>query len=336
MKKILGIVVVATVIFMILIGCNEKDTPKIGVAFGVGPATRWATEIKYMKAYAQGLGIEFEARLNTNENEKPLAEDCYELIDSGIDVLITRPRDVKGMKEIVDYAHSKNVEIISYDSIIENEQIDLFVGYDSKYTGAILAQHLTEIVPEGDYIMLWGDMNKNIEDMYTGAMEYMKPNDGKINIILEATVPGWSVDEAKKMVKEAIVANDNKIDAIFAFSDKLAGAAAEVVEELGITEPVVIAGMDAELDAARRIVTGTQACTAYMDLEELAQTAIDEAVQMANGNKPKTNAETNNNSANPIPSYLLVRKIVTKENLDRVLIDSSYYTKNQVYDPVVK
>lgn len=312
-------------------GCSEKQAPRIGVAFGVGSASRWISEIQYMEEYAKTLDIQLETRFNNDETKKTLVQDCMELIDNGIDVLIVRPRDVKGMKEVVDYAHEQNVKIISYDSLIENEAVDLFVGYDSEYTGQLLGRYLSELVLEGDYILLWGDMNRNVEDMYRGAMKYLEPLGDRINILLEYGVPGWSTSEAKTIIKETVTSNGNHVDAILAFNDSLAGACAEALAELGVETPVLITGMDAEINAVRRIVAGTQACTAYMDLKKLACTAIDEALSLATGQPLSSNSSTENGSGIPIPSYLLPRQIVTKQNLDRVLIDSGYYSAEQVY-----
>ena len=52
---------------------------------------------------------------------------------------------------------------------------------------------------------------------------------------------------AKKALTEAIRKNNNRIDAVFAHNDRLAGVAADVVRELGIKNHVVIVGMNAEL-----------------------------------------------------------------------------------------
>ena len=60
------------------------------------------------------------------------------------------------------------------------------------------------------------------------------------------------------MLTDAIIKNDYKIDAVFAHNDIFAGAAAEVVKELGIKNPVIITGMDAETPALKRLLEGTQ------------------------------------------------------------------------------
>ena len=101
-----------------------------------------------------------------------------------------------------------------------------------------MGQHLTEKVYHGDIIVLKGDVNDfNTPFLYYGAMKYIKPliENGKLNMVLDAYVPKWSPAEAKKLVKEAVAANGNRIDAIFASNDRLAGAAAEALEELHVT-----------------------------------------------------------------------------------------------------
>lgn len=331
MRRISGIFFAVLLLLAALTGCSPSQKVKIGVAFGVGPAARWPQEQRYMEDHAAQRNIGLEVRFNTDEQAKPLAQDCTELIDSGIDVLIVRPRNVYDMASVVGYAHEKGVLVISYDSMIEQAPIDFFVGYDGEHTGRILGRYLTELVPAGDYILLWGDMNRNVEDMYRGAMRYLEPLGADIRILLADGVKGWSAEEGKRVVKQAIADNGGQIDAIFAFNDTLAGACIQALEELEIARPVAVAGMDAQLDAVRRVVAGTQSCTAYMDLKKLACTTIDLAVDMAEGEQVQSNAIVDNDSGSDVPAYLLSRELVTDMNVDRTLIESGYYTREQIY-----
>lgn len=102
--------------------------------------------------------------------------------------------------------------------------------------------------------------------------------------------------------------------------------------ELIDTSPVVITGMDAQLDAVRRIVNGKQSVTMYMDLKELSTTAINEAYNMATGQKVNVNSKfDNDNGKGGIESNLITGKLVTKENVDQLLIDTGYFTREEVY-----
>lgn len=314
-------------------GCGvSKKEVKIGVSIGAGPAVRWDFEKSYMEERAKEKGVYMEVRLNRTEEIKSQKQDCFELVDSGIDVLILMPRTVDNLKEIADYAARKKVKLIDYARISKGDYVDLFVGYDSGRIGQSLGQYLSETVDKGDYIILRGDPgDNNATLLYEGAMQYIEPIKEDINVILDAPVPGWSVDEAKRMVTEAIEANGYKVDAILAPNDKLAGACAEALKELNITNHVAITGMDAELDALKRIVDGTQDITVYMDLKELAYTAVDEAINMATGRKVNVNTKFQNGYKDGVDANLITGDVVTKQNLDKLLIESGYFTKEEVY-----
>lgn len=316
-----------------LTGCQQKEPAKIGISFGVGEAARWPKEADYMEAKAKALGVEVEVRLNKTDTPKTMQEDCIEMIDSGIDVLVVTPRNVREMSEVVDYAKKKDVKVISYARAIMGETIDLYVGYDTYKMGQDMGQHLSEKVYEGDYIILKGDKDDfNTPLLYNGAMKYLEPMIGNgVNVILDDYVAGWSYDEAKRMVKEAVQGNGNKINAILSPNDGLAGAAAAALEELNITEAVIITGMDAELDAIHRIVNDKQDMTIYMNLQKMAEIAIEEAVALANGEEPQLNGEIENESGAPIPAYLVSGQIITKQNIEKTLIDTKIFTKEEIY-----
>ena len=144
-------------------------------------------------------------------------------------------------------------------------------------------------------------------------------------MILDEYVNGWSVDLAKRMLIDAIIKNDCKIDAVFAHNDIFAGAAAEV-KELGIKNPVIITGMDAETPALKRLLEGTQDATVYMDLKSMAYTAVNEAYNMATKKKPNVNE-----SKFKIDAFLINGKLITRENIDRVLIAPGHFTHEQIY-----
>lgn len=89
-------------------------------------------------------------------------------------------------------------------------------------------------------------------------------------------------------------------------------------------------GLDADLPAAQRIVKGTQSMTVFKDSRIAGAMAIDVAVDMARGEMPET-TQTSYNQYGDIPSILLTSVIVDKSNLESELIDSGWYTREQVY-----
>lgn len=332
-KRIFMITMLSLILVLSLSACsNKKEPTKIGVSLGVGKAIRWEEEKAYMEARAKEVGADIEVRLNQTDEPKTQQEDCFEMIDNGIDVLILTARDVNKVDDILAYAKDHKVPVVAYARALTNENVNLFVGYDSNRIGQKMGQYLSEKVSKGDYIILQGDENDaNAKLLYDGAMRYIDPIKGNLNIILDASVPGWSSDEAEKMVIEAVSANGNNVDAILASNDKLAGASAEALNKLGITKHVEITGMDAELDAIKRILAGTQDSTIYMDLKELSTIAVDEAIHLAKGEKVNVNAEFSDSNGRSVDANLITGQLIVKENIDKILIDSGYFTKEEVY-----
>lgn len=331
-KRIVRVFLLAAV-SVCLISCSKKNSQvSIGVSMGVGDAIRWEMEKEYMEEHAEELGIQIDARIHKAAYDYTQIDDCKDLIDSGIDVLILTLRDAADAPVILEYAKAKKVPVISYARVILGEKVDLFVGYDSNRIGQKMGQYLSEMVYEGDYILLRGsEDDNNATLLYEGAMRYIDPIRSNINVLLDSPVDKWDPAIAKELVKEAVAANNNQIDAILAPNDKLAGACAEALEELGVEQHVVITGMDAELDAIQRIIAGTQDNTFYMDLKVLATTAVDEACHIAKGEKVNVNADFDNQSGGTIDSNLITGQMVTKDNLDKILIDSGYFTREQIY-----
>ncbi|MEG1476036.1 MAG: substrate-binding domain-containing protein [Longicatena sp.] len=335
-KKIICIVCIS-VLFLGSTGCGKNDKRiSIGVVLGVGEATRWKNEIKYMKERAKEKKVAIETRLHKTSSEESFMDECKAVIDNGIDVLLMTPESnssVSDCTKIINYAKRKGVQVVSYVRYPLEVKVDLHIGHDNNKIGQILGQYLTEISDHGDYIILSGDKDdSNAKEIYQGAMRYIEPIKDNIHILLNEKVPQWSTQEAKKMVKKAIEDNHHKVDAILAPNDKIAGACIEVLQELNITTNVSVTGMDAELEAIQRIAKGTQAMSVYMDFRELAYLAIDQAIELANGNSPKANAKLENGVKDGIDAKLIAGKVITKQNINTAIIERGIYTKEQIYN----
>ena len=64
---------------------------------------------------------------------------------------------------------------------------------------------------------------------------------------------------------------------------------------------------------------------------ELAQVAVDMAVALLNGESPDVNNTTDyDNGVKVVPSYLLESAIVVKDNITEVLVDSGYWTEDEI------
>ena len=73
-------------------------------------------------------------------------------------------------------------------------------------------------------------------------------------------------------------------------------------------------------------IAGTQYSTIYKDTRQLANGAAKMANDLLTGKKPTVNdTKSYDNKVKVVPSYLYQPVVVTKDNYQKVLIDSGYY-----------
>jgi D-xylose transport system substrate-binding protein len=200
--------------------------------------------------------------------------------------------------------------------------------------GELQGEFITKKVPKGTYIVLAGSPTDNNAKLFReGAMKFIQPlaAKGDIKIAMDQFVKDWQPSEAQKLCEQALTANHNNVDAVLAPNDGTAGGCIQALAAQGLAGKVPITGQDAELSGAIRVVQGTQSMTVFKDTRELAKKAIGMALDLANGQAIDTQGKTVFNNKKAVPSVLLTPIIVTKENLDEVLVQSGYLKKEQVH-----
>ena len=96
------------------------------------------------------------------------------------------------------------------------------------------------------------------------------------------------------------------------------------------TKPIVT-GQDAEKPSDKLILDGVQYSTIFKDTRLLGDTAAEMVDAVLNGREPEVNdTETYNNKVKVVPSYLHESVIITKDNLIKEVVDTGYYTKEEV------
>ena len=121
-----------------------------------------------------------------------------------------------------------------------------------------------------------------------------------------------------------------KADAVMCGNDSLAGQAVRYYSEKRRAGSIPIVGQDADLDACQRIVEGTQTMTVYKSIEQLAKKAAESAVALAKGNTVAGTVMLQNGDEE-VPYLSIAPVMVTKDNIDSVIIDSGFHLREDVY-----
>jgi len=307
---------------------------KVGLSLPTQREERWVKDKQVMEAEAKKKGIDLRVQVTDNDAAKQVAQ-CENLISQGIKVLILAPHDASSASVIIDKASKAGIKVISYDRLVTDSPLDYYyLSFDNVKVGELQGEFITKKVPKGSYIVLAGSPTDNNAKLFReGAMKFIKPlaDKGDIKIVMDQFVKDWQPSEAQKLCEQALTANQNKIDAVLAPNDGTAGGCIQALAAQKLAGKVPITGQDAELSGAIRIVQGTQSMTIFKDTRELGKKAVEMALDLANGKPIDTQGKVVFNNKKDVPSVLLTPYIVTKDNLDDMLIKTGYLKKEQVY-----
>lgn len=157
--------------------------------------------------------------------------------------------------------------------------------------------------------------------------------DTDLHVVYEANCDGWTAELAAGYVEEALEKYPH-VKGIMCGNDDIASQVVQVLAENQLAGNVVVVGQDGDLAACQRIVEGTQYMTAFKPIENLARKAAKYAVEMGSGKgvaELEDVTETVNDGTYEIPSCILEPTAVTKENIDKVIIEGGFHRRDEVY-----
>ncbi|QHQ63765.1 substrate-binding domain-containing protein [Anaerocolumna sedimenticola] len=325
-----------------MFGCSRKDElPKgpekekkivVGLSLGTLMEDRWIRDRDIFMSKAQQERIEVIVN-NANKDSDLQYKQVQEMIKQGIDVLVIAPNDSNKEARCVKAAKDKNIPVISYDRLVHDSNVDVYISFDNNQVGKIMATYLTDHVPEGGYIMIGGSENdSNSKMLYEGAMSVLKPfiDNNKIQILAQTWVDGWIRETAYNFLFEELKTHKDDVKAIICGNDSLAWGAIDALSEAQIAENVQVAGQDADLVACQRIVTGKQALTVYKPIKDLVEKTVELCVKLVNGEKIESDG-TINDGTYDVPYIFIGVQAVTKDNIDETVIKDGFHLYEDVY-----
>jgi D-xylose transport system substrate-binding protein len=320
--------ILAAVLFT---GCEKKVT--IGLLMDNFETERWQRDKDLFISHVNEMGG--EVLTEVAKGDAALQYDqAKKLLDEGIDALVIVAVDQNDAARIVKLAHNYDVKVLSYDRLIKNCNLDLYISFDNVEVGTLQAEYLTKVCPQGNYALIGGAViDNNSFLLKIGQMNVLQPivERGDIRIVYDQFASRWSEDEGYRLMKECLEKNQ-RIDAVIAGNDNLAGGVLRAIQEKKISHTIYIAGQDAELLACQRIVAGTQTMTVYKPIEAIASKAADFAMELASGEEIKSLNLSVNNGKRMVPAVLLPAMIVNKETIKLTVVADGYLKENKIYE----
>ncbi|MBT2518044.1 sugar-binding protein [Streptomyces sp. ISL-90] len=340
---------------------GEGDGGLIGVAMPTKSSERWIQDGNAVKEQLEDQG--FKVDLQYAEDDIPTQVSQIEnMITKGAEALIIASIDGTTLSQVLQDAADADIPVIAYDRLIrDSENVDYYASFDNFVVGQQQAWSvlnglgLTEIdgtpidgAPTGPFnieLFAGSPDDNNATFFWNGAMDVLQPliDDGTLVVksgqteFEQAATLRWDGEVAQSRMEDILTANysdGSKVNAVLSPYDGLSRGIISALTDAGYTvgaEWPVISGQDAELDSVKAINSGEQYATIFKDTRNLAKVAVDMASAILKGDKPEVNnTEDYDNGVKVVPSYLLESQIVVKDNITEVLVDSGYWTEEEI------
>ncbi len=116
---------------------------------------RWQRDRDLFVERAKELDAEVLVEAAERDDAKQL-QQAESLLERGVQALVVVPHNAEAAGKIVEAAKKRSVPVISYDRLILNADVDLYLSYDNRRVGEQQAQYLRNQAPKGNYILLGG------------------------------------------------------------------------------------------------------------------------------------------------------------------------------------
>ena len=349
MKKKRGTVLLITVLMLALCmagcGTQKQETVKqetteekklqIGLSFDSFVIERWLRDRDMFVSTAQSMGADVNVQVAGGDVDEQISQIEY-FIQKEMDVIVIIPIDGDALCDVVKEAKNKGIKVVSYDRMIANADADLYITIDNEMVGTLMGEALIKACPDGGNIFAinGSPTDKNVEEVQQGFQKALKGSG--LKIVYTGYCDNWLAELAASHVNKGLQVTDD-IVGVMCGNDDLASQAVKVLAENRLAGQVAVVAQDAELAACQRIVEGTQTMTVYKPIEQEASTAAILAVALGNDTDITSEdceiqvTETTDDGSGEIPYYKIAPIAVTAENMDEVIIDGGFHTKEDVY-----
>ena len=344
-------------------GSSDSEDLSIGVSMPTQTSERWIADGNSVKEQLEDEGYSVELQY-AGDDIPTQSQQVDQMITQGVDALIIAAIDGTALSSQLQAAADAGIPVISYDRLIrDSENVDFYVSFDNFAVGVAQANALltglgvkNDNAPDGtatgpfNVELFAGSLDdNNAHFFFDGAMSILQPliDDGTLVVksgqtdIEQVATLRWQQETAQKRMEDLLTGSYNdgtKVNGVLSPYDGLSRGIITALQNAGYgpttdaaTPMPIVTGQDAEIASVKLIADGVQSSTIFKDTRLLAEQAVVAAKAFLEGDEPEANdTETYNNGKKVVPSYLLPVETVFKDDIQSVLVDSGYWTAEEV------
>ena len=339
MKKRAVFITVILLMLTVLCGCGGKVTekeaknnkenkvPTIGLSFDSYIIERWERDRDVFVSTAKELGADINVQSANGDIDVQISQIEY-FIEKKVDVIVVVAIDADKLTGVIKKAKDAGIAVIAYDRLVKNANVDMYISFDNEKVGTMMGDEISRHSRKKKVIMICGAPADNNVSLVNRGFEKEMERAG-IDVIDKTFCEGWKAEIGGEYVNKNIDTS-SKADAIMCGNDDIATNVIRALAVYRKAGDICVVGQDADLAACQHIVEGTQNMTVYKPVEKLASEAAKYAVRFANGEEIDVTTKISDGTYD-VPYVALEPRSVNKDNMDEVIIDSGFHSKEDVY-----
>ena len=322
---------------------------KVGVSMPTKDLQRWIQDGDNMKAQLEALGYEVDLQYASNDVQTQVSQ-IENMIGAGANVLVIAAIEGSSLGEALTMAKESGIPVIAYDRLLMNsDAVDYYATFDNYKVGQVQGQYVIDQLDldnaEGPFVLEFtagdpGDNNAGF--FFNGAMDLIKPyiESGKVVVTSgqtsfeEVATPTWGTDVAQKRAEDILAtyyADGTELDAWVCSNDSTALGVTNALAANYTGKYPIITGQDCDIENTKNMIAGKQSMSVFKDTRTLAAQVVKMVGQILTGSTVDVNdTETYDNGMGVVPSFLCEPVFADVNNYKELLIDSGYYTEDQL------
>ncbi len=334
----------------------------IGVSMPTQTSERWIADGNSVKEGLEALGYEVDLQF-ANDDIPTQSQQIEAMITQGADALIIAAIDGTALTSQLASAAAEGIPVISYDRLIrDSADVDFYVTFDNYEVGVQQATSLLVglgvLNADGSAGDADGPFNvelfagspddNNATFFWNGAIDTLQPylDDGTLVVpsgqtgFEQAAILRWAQETAQRRMEDLLTqaySDGTELHGVLSPYDGLSRGIITALQGTGGMSGTVadgfpvVSGQDAEIASVKLIDDGVQYATIFKDTRLLAEQAVVAVQAYLEGGEPEANdTETYDNGTKVVPSYLLASEIIYADNIQSSLVDSGYWTAEEV------
>jgi putative multiple sugar transport system substrate-binding protein len=344
-------------------GDAAPEDLSIGVSMPTEESERWIADGDNVQKQLEAEGYTVDLQYAGNDIPTQ-SQQVDQMITQGADALIIAAIDGTALSSQLQAAADAGIPVISYDRLIrDSENVDFYVSFDNFKVGVAQGNALltglgiaNDDAPDGtatgpfNIELFAGSLDdNNAFFFFDGAMSVLQPkiDDGTLVVksgqtdIEQVATLRWLQETAQKRMEDLLTSSYNdgtRIDGVLSPYDGISRGIITALQNAGFGPTIdaanpmpIVTGQDAEIASVKLIADGVQSSTIFKDTRLLAEQAVIAAQAFLEGNEPEANdTESYDNGVKVVPSYLLPVETVFADDIQSVLIDTEYWTAEEV------